>query len=82
MKPKLTRWFDHPRQKPFWPGVYLGHFGAGGDPWFRRWDGRNWYCGQSTIDGAAKEIIKFDASFKWRGLAERPTGSGEELVHD
>lgn len=72
MKLKLTPWFDYPCRQPFLPGVYLAHFGAGGDPWFRRWDGQNWYCGHSTVEAAAQDLIKFNANFKWRGLTNKP----------
>lgn len=67
---KLTPWFPAD-VKPVRPGVYEMRC----DPprWYRRWDGRHWYIGDTNVSVAAKETLASWCAFEmWRGLAEEP----------
>jgi hypothetical protein len=71
---KLTPWFPA-NVKPVRAGVYE----VKGDPkykWHRYWDGKDWYCGSFTPNGAVANFNEYRLraviKFPWRGLAEEP----------
>jgi len=69
---KLTPWFPA-KVKPVRAGVY--EIQEDELPvWYRRWDGKNWYVGDPTPEGAAQERTILASWFRapWRGLAKEP----------
>ena len=70
---KLTKWFPA-NINPAYPGVYEVKYDLARG-WYRRWDGKNWFCGYFTPEHAALSdfpLLSNDNS--WRGLAEPPKG--------
>ena len=69
---KLTPWFPA-KVNPVRAGVYEIKVD---DPpaWYRRRDGKDWYVGDPTPEGAAREPIVLVSYLRapWRGLAEEP----------
>jgi hypothetical protein len=68
---KLTPWFPA-NVKPVRAGVYEIQDSLAA--WYRRWDGMNWYVGDSEPERAAQETIVLASYLRapWRGLAEEP----------
>lgn len=72
-EPKLTEWIAH-QLPPARVGVYEVETHVPGMRWFRRWDGRFWYCGNDDLHFASKVAVRIapGAERNWRGLAEPP----------
>jgi hypothetical protein len=68
---KLTPWFSA-KVKPVRVGVYEIRMYCL-PRWYRRWSGKCWYAGSSSVDEAAKEAEELLYTVDmWRGLAEEP----------
>jgi hypothetical protein len=66
---KYTTWFPHD-VKPVRAGVYEIKE-SGLLRWYRRWSGKRWYVGSSSVDEAAKETEELlYTNEMWRGLAK------------
>lgn len=69
----LTDWFPG-SVKPVRKGVYQREYiyGKAKVPYYCYWDGKQWYAGAHTVDGAVKEfLIRFVSpgqSLRWRGV--------------
>ena len=71
---KLTPWFPA-HVEPVYPGPY--EVKLPNLVWYRKWDGKRWYCGGPTPDMAVRMTVPFrsiEPPELWRGLAEPPKG--------
>jgi len=76
MSKELTPWFPrwtYPARK----GYYISSVSED-SVWYRYWDGKNWYYGLDTLEGAVREYTRYreawpaDTPLTWRGLAKKP----------
>lgn len=67
----LTDWFPG-SVKPVRKGVYQREYiyGKAKIPTFCYWDGKQWYAGAHTVDGAACNfpLLAPNQSLRWRGV--------------
>ena len=75
-KRKLTPWIDG-HIKPVRKGVYQRNYGAIDDlpdTAFARWDGKQWFGADDTVEGAAffNDFVSRSQYLPWRGLASNP----------
>lgn len=76
-KKKLTAWFSK-GINPVLKGVYNASVCK--DPsFYRKWDGKTWFYGARTIDGARQMTMRWpkNTPLCWRGLASDPNGGGK-----
>ena len=74
-KRKLTPWIDG-HIKPVRKGVYQRNYGAIDalpDTAFARWDGKQWFLADETVNEAFfNDSVSMSQYLPWRGLASNP----------
>lgn len=68
-----------PEVKPYHVGVYIASVNKKGVIFYRRWDGEDWYYGDTDKEAAARSERKWPkaAPLWWRGLEEDPNKKAE-----